>query len=53
MDKLRDQEIIRQLIVAREMGRQGPRWNRAFRKELWLRLKMAETRRRPDGAQSV
>lgn len=30
-----EKEIIQNLILAREMGRQGYRWNRAFRKYLW------------------
>jgi hypothetical protein len=34
----REQEIIHNLILARELRRQGPSWNRAFRRELWRRL---------------
>ena len=34
----REKEIIHTLILARELGRQGPSWNRVFRRELWRRL---------------
>lgn len=33
-----EKEIINNLILARELGHLGPRWNRAFRRELWRRL---------------
>jgi hypothetical protein len=38
MSDAREQEIIHNLILARELRRQGPLWNRAFRRELWRRL---------------
>ena len=34
----KEQRLIHRLIVARELGRQGYRWNRALRRELWQRL---------------
>lgn len=34
----RERLIISKLILAREFGQQGYRWNRAFRRELWRRL---------------
>jgi hypothetical protein len=33
-----EQAVIRRLVLTREMGRQGYRWNRAFRRALWQRL---------------
>ncbi len=30
--------MIVKLVQAREMGHQGYRWNRAFRREIWRRL---------------
>ncbi len=38
VNREREQRLIHRLIVARELGRQGYRWNRAFRRELWHRL---------------
>ncbi len=38
MTEKRDRLIIHKLILAREFGRQGYWWNRAFRQELWRRL---------------
>ena len=38
MSEQQDQSMVHKLILVREFGRQGYRWNRAFRKELWRRL---------------
>jgi hypothetical protein len=38
MSESRERMIIHKLILAREFGQQGYRWNRAFRQELWRRL---------------
>ena len=46
MDRQHNRTVIHKLILLREFGRQGYRWNRAFRKELWRRLKEAEPRSR-------
>ena len=37
-----ERAIVDKLILARELGRQGYRWNQAFRKELWKRLQRHE-----------
>ena len=38
MSEDRERLMIHKLILAREFGQQGYRWNRAFRQELWRRL---------------
>jgi hypothetical protein len=50
-----EKEIIHKLLLARELRRQGPSWNRAFRRELWRLLMKSSTpyprtpnRRKPD-----
>jgi hypothetical protein len=45
MSDAREQEIIHNLILARELRRQGPSWNRAFRRELWRRVASPESMR--------
>ncbi len=37
--------IIHKLILAREFGQQGYRWNRAFRQQLWRRLTRGQSGR--------
>ena len=41
-----DQSMVHKLILVREFGRQGYRWNRAFRKELWRRLERRASHRK-------